>query len=176
MRHYGHRSRFEGLVVERAAEGTKCARCDIGDANAVGADHAHTAFRYCRIEFALHGFAELAGFRETAGQYHGKRNARLAAIPQRLRHLRARYRHQCHIARPGDGTDVRIRLEALHFIAIRIHRIQFSGVAGVYHQPQRLSADRGSVGGSADDGDGRGGEQAAEIGVGASGHVVVEGF
>ena len=88
LRHHGHRAGFEAFVVERAAKGAERVRIDVGNADTIGADHAHTTFFYRGIEFALHRRAGFADFRKAAGEHHGERNACFAAIAQRLRHLR----------------------------------------------------------------------------------------
>ena len=67
LRDDGYRARLETLVVERAAEGAKSARGDVGNTDAIGADHAHAAFLDRRIEFALHGHTGFANFLEATG-------------------------------------------------------------------------------------------------------------
>ena len=134
LRNNRYRAGFETLVVKRATKCAERARGDVSDPDAIGANHAHAAFLDRRVKFALHGHAGFADFLKAPGEYHGERNFCFAAIAQRLRHLRRRHRDQRHIAGAGYRLRVGIGFDALNLVALRIHRIDFSGVACVNHQ------------------------------------------
>ena len=152
LRDDGDRAGRDEAGVENSREGAVIIGLRVEDAEAIWAKNAHLRLSGDGCDLGLDGAPFFRGFGKAGRKDDGRGHAALGAFAHGLQGRGSRHGEDRHIRRFGQAGHRAIGLEALHIVAVRVHRIDRTLEAAFPQVTKRPATDPGGVFRRADDG------------------------